>query len=95
MADRVVGEAKHSNAPQGVACFYLNYDDMAAHQRTLTFFLENNLIRTTKAGRLYNLLFKLDSQTQSGEYGSDYRPSLRLSTFLDLDTGLWISSIPE
>lgn len=47
----VVAESKHSDAPEGVCCFYSNGDDVEAHKRTIQFFLENNLIRKTKAGK--------------------------------------------
>lgn len=60
VADGVVAEAKHSNAPDGVCCFYLHFDDKEAHKRCITYFLENGLIRKTKAGKLYNISFKLD-----------------------------------
>lgn len=60
VADDVVAEAKHSNAKDGVCCFYLHYDDKEAHKRCITYFLENSLIRKTKAGKLYNISFKLD-----------------------------------
>ena len=49
----VVAEAKHSNANEGVSCFYLNCDDMASHKKVIEFFLNNNLIRKTKNGKLY------------------------------------------
>ena len=45
VADGVVAEAKHSNAPDGVCCFYLHFDDKKAHKRCITYFLENGLIR--------------------------------------------------
>jgi len=95
VAEGVVEEAKHSDAPEGVACFYLNCDDMAAHRRTITFFLENDLIRRTKTGRLYDISFKLDSQTISGEYGAAFHSDIRLSTFLDLNTSEWINPQSE
>jgi hypothetical protein len=89
--DGVVVEAKHSDASRGVACFYLNCDDEAAHRRTIEFFVEHGLIRKTKAGRFYDISFKLDSQTESGEYGSGFQAEIRLSDFIDLDTGKWLN----
>lgn len=55
-----VAECKHTSASAtndgcGVICFYLNADDLEAHRRTLTFMLKNDLIRRTKAGKLYNI----------------------------------------
>ena len=59
----VVAEAKHSNANEGVSCFYLNCDDIDLHKKVIKFFLDNNLIRRTKNGKLYNISFKKDKQT--------------------------------
>ena len=88
--DGVVAEAKHSNALEGVCCFYLNCDDMEAHKRTINYFIENGLIRRTKAGKLYNISFKLDSQTLDGQYGSDFQSEIKLANFVNLETGEWI-----
>lgn len=86
----VVAEAKHSNASDGVCCFYLNCDDIAAHKRCIQFFQEHELIRRTKSGRLYNISFKLDAQTRDGEYGNEFKGTLKLADFIDLNTGAWI-----
>ena len=80
----VVAESKHSDAPEGVCCFYSNGDDVEAHKRTIQFFLENNLIRKTKAGKLYNISFKFDDQTRAGEYGELFQSEIKLDRFLDL-----------
>ena len=85
----VVQEAKHSNAERGVACFYIEYDDVQAHKRVLQFMLENNLIQKTKAGKLFNISFKLDDQTRAGEYGADFKSEIKLADFIDLYTGEW------
>lgn len=53
------------------------------------YFLVNNLIQKTKKGRLYNISFKLDKQTQAGEYGNEFHSEIRLSNFIDLETGEW------
>lgn len=82
-----VSESKHSNADEGVCCFYLNCDDKEAHKRILTFFIEKGLIRKTQTGRLYNISFKLDNQTKAGEYGKEYSSDIKLSNFIDLNTG--------
>lgn len=86
----IVAEAKHSNARDGVCCFYLNCDDEAAHKRVITYFIENGLIRKTNAGKLYNISFKLDSQTLSGEYGTEFNSDIKLADFVNLETGEWI-----
>jgi hypothetical protein len=87
---KVVSESKHSNADEGVCCFYLNSDDEEAHKRILTFFIDNRLIQKTKTGRLYNITFKLDNQTLAGEYGKKYTSDIKLSNFVDLNTGEWL-----
>ena len=89
VADGVVAEAKHSNAPDGVCCFYLHFDDKKAHKRCITYFLENGLIRKTKLGKLYNISFKLDDQTRIGEYGDGYVSEIKLANFVNLETGDW------
>lgn len=97
----IVDKAKHTNpdtlglnphgtSDSGVCCFYLNYDDIEGHKRILTYFLENQMIKRTKAGKLYNISFKLDNQTKQGEYGSDFTGVLKLADFVDLNTGEWI-----
>ena len=90
VADGVVAEAMHSNAPDGVCCFYLHFDDKEAHKRRITYFLENGLIRKTKAGKLYNISFKFDDQTRKGEYGDGFVSEIKLANFVNLETGEWI-----
>lgn len=86
----VVKESKHNNAEKGVSCFYLSAKDIEGHKRVITYFFENNLIPRTKTGRLYNISFKLDEQTTAGEYGEDFKATLKLADFLDLNTGEWL-----
>ena len=85
----IVSEAKHSNADNGVACFYTNIDDIESHKKILEYFIENNMIKKTKSGRFYNISFKLDSQTLDGKYGENFVAEVKLDQFLDLDTGEW------
>ncbi len=91
----IVVESKHSDAEEGVACFYLNCDDLEGHKKVISYFLENNLIRKTKAGKLYNISFKLDEQTSLLEYGSSFKSEIRLAKFIDLTTGKWIITEEE
>ena len=86
----IVVESKHSNAEEGVACFYLNYDDIERHKKIILYFIENNLIRRTKSGKLYNISFKLDNQTREGKYGKEFKSDIKLSNFVDLNTGEWL-----
>ena len=74
----------------GVICFYLNADDIDGHKRAIEFMLQNNMIQKTKTGKLYNISFKLNSQTRAHEYGDDYKGKITLDRFVDLKTGEWI-----
>lgn len=64
---------------RGVACFYLNLDDVEAHRRVVAFMLEHGLVRKTKSGKLYNIGFKLDDQARAGEYGAGFKARITLS----------------
>ena len=91
----IVTTCKHTDiqetgSPTGVICFYIHFDDVEAHKRVLGFFLENNLIKKTVAGKLYDISFKLDEQTLAGEYGAEFQAKIRLSDFVNLSTGKWI-----
>lgn len=86
----IVNEAKHNNEEKGVSCFYLNVDDIEGHKKVISYFMENNLIQRTKSGKLYNISFKLDSQTRAGEYGSEFKSDIKLEKFINLETGEWI-----
>lgn len=87
----LVLSAKHNNAEDGVACFYGHIDDMDYHRKIIEFFVENDMIRRTAKGALYNISFKLDDQTRAGLYGSDFNGALKLSSFVNLSTGEWLS----
>lgn len=86
--ENIVLECKH-NADDGVACFYIEFDDIASHKRVIQFFLENGLIPKTKLGKLYNISFKLDMQTRACEYGERFMAQLKLEDFINLTTGAW------
>ena len=45
------------------------------------------MIERTKKGLLQNIPFKLDSQTEAGEYGRNFHPQLRLDKYVNLETG--------
>lgn len=76
--------------PTGVACFYLNGDDIENHKKVIQFMINNNLIKKTKTGRFYNNSFKFDNQTIAGEYGEDFEGKIKLDQFIDLQTGEFI-----
>lgn len=89
--DNIVVQSKHTDDTTGVACFYLNFDDIESHKKVIKYFLDNNLIRRTKAGKLYNIPFKFDNQTRTGEYGDEFNAKIQLSDFIDLNTAEWIN----
>lgn len=97
--DNVVAEAKHTEnlilslQGTGVCCFYCNGNDIAAHKKVIAFFLENNMIRRTKSGKLFNISFKFDVQTRAGDYQDDFKAVIRLADFIDLVTGEWLPDI--
>ena len=84
-----ITEAKHTDAIEGVACFYLNGDDFEGHKKILSFFIENDLIRKTKTGKLYNIAFKFDRQTFGDEYGKNFEAEIKLDQLIDLSTKEW------
>ena len=92
----VVAEAKRTDDRMlpiqgtGVCCFYCNGNDIAAHKKVIAFFLENDLVRRTKSGKLYNISFKLDAQTIAGQYQDDFKAAVKLADFVDLITGKWL-----
>lgn len=49
--------------------------------------MEHKLIMRTKAGKLHNISFKLDTQTLAGEYGASFHSKIKLENFVDLTTG--------
>ena len=86
----IVWEAKCSDSNEGVACFYLNIDDIERHKSIIQFFLDYDMIRRTKTGKLYNISFKLNDQTRAGLYGEDFKAELKLESLMDLNTGKWL-----
>lgn len=88
--ENIVDTCKHTNDNDGVACFYIEYDNLNAHRKVINFFLENNLIPKTKNGRYYDISFKTDEQTLNDEYGNDFKAKMKLHQFIDLKNGKWI-----
>ena len=73
-----------------VYVFYCNYDDIEKHKKIIKFMMKKNLIAKTKTGTYYNISYKLEDQTQRGEYGDKFVPILKLEDFIDLNTGKFI-----
>ena len=85
----VVAEAKHSAKSEWVCCFYLDGSDLDAHKKVIQFFLDHDFIKRTKAGKLFDISFKYNRQTRNGEYDEDFHAEIKLSQFIDLETGEW------
>lgn len=96
VADGAVYETKVSSElavslkKTGVACFYVEINDNKTQKKLIEYLLKNNMIKKTKKGTLYNLGFKLNTQTQKKEYGPNFKSKLTLDHFIDLTTGKWI-----
>lgn len=97
----IVQKSKHTNfssfglnpngeSDSGVCCFYLEADDFEGHKKIIKYFLDNQMIQKTKSGRYYNISYKLDDQTRAGEYGSDFKGTIKLDQFIDLNSGKFI-----
>lgn len=82
-------DLKKRNSKTGTLCFYINADDIEAHKRVIKFMIDNNLIQKTKKGNYSNISFKLNEQTENGEYGKDFEGKIKLNDFIDLKTGNW------
>lgn len=46
--ENIVDTCKHSDADEGVACFYIEFDNLDENRKVINFFLENNLIPKNK-----------------------------------------------
>lgn len=75
---------------EGVICFYADGDDPEDQKKVLAFLLNHDYVPHTRAGKLYNIAFKFDSQTRALEYGDQFKAKVNLSTFVDPDTGEWL-----
>lgn len=75
-----------------VICFYANSKDLEQNKKILKFMIDNQLIRRTKAGKLYNISFKFNSQTKLNLYNDNgsFQAKIRLSDYMDLDKETFI-----
>ena len=74
----------------GVICFYTEIDNVEENKHIIQYMIDNDLIKKTKTGKYYNISFKLDSQTNVGEYGKNFKAKVKLSDYIDLKTGQFI-----
>lgn len=72
----------------GVACFYIDGTKPEQHKRILQFMLNNNLFPYDDNGHLKDAPFKFDWQTRAGQYDDTFVPEIKLSDFVNLDTGV-------
>ena len=91
----LIEEAKHSfisNNKGGacLSCFYINADDIEGNKALIRYFIENNAIDKTKAGKYRNISYKYDDQTRAREYGEDFKAKICLADYIDLVTGEFI-----
>lgn len=74
----------------GVACFYTLCDDIEENKKIIKYFIDRKLIRTTKSGKYYNISFKFDNQTRNHQYNNEFEAKIRLSDYINLETGVFI-----
>lgn len=83
----ITNRAKHSNATSGICGFYVDIGDNDGHRRVIKFLLDNDLVRRTASGRLFDIAFKYEVSDYFGDFGEATLPKLKLSDFVDLDSG--------
>ena len=86
----IVSSSKVGWIPQNgahVVCFYLDITDKEGHKKILKYLIDNECIPKNKDGRYKNIAFKMDMQTDNGEYGKDFKAKLNLEDFIDRTTG--------
>lgn len=86
----VILEANHSvGGTYGVCRFFVESKDLKQHKKLLRYLIDNDYIpRTKKENYLYNVAFKLQLQSDRGEYyETGFRNLLNLSDLVDLESG--------
>ncbi|EPT1453043.1 hypothetical protein ACVOZ6_004698 [Escherichia coli] len=83
----VTQACKHNAADSGMLIFFAEMTDRAAVKRIAQWLIDNDLIRKTGKGKLYNIAFKSDEQTAAGEYGKNFEAEIKLGDLFDLTTG--------
>ena len=62
-------------------------DEEKALKSLARFLIGHGFVAKTKSGKYYNISFKYDEQTRNGEYGEQFKSSIRLADLIDLNTG--------
>lgn len=83
-----VGMSPLAKGDTSVIVWYSS-DDKESLKRLASFMVENGLVPRTKKGRYYNISFKYDIQTTSGEYGANFKSAIKLHDLMDLNTGVF------
>lgn len=95
----IVEQAKHpedySKCKDGIGptCFYLRGNDIEAHKRFFSFFMEKGLLPENKNGAYTNIAYKYDIDTAFGIYGKG--GALHLKDFINPMTGEWTGKVLE
>lgn len=70
-----------------LAIIWYSNDEENSLKGLVEFLIDHGLVSRTKTGKYYNISFKYDKQTQNGEYGEKFKPSISLKDIMDLNTG--------
>lgn len=81
IVEGVVSACQHSNADEGIICFYVNGEDLEEHRRLISWMLSHDLLHRDENGVLDNIEFTYDMQTTTKE--TDFT----LESFVDLVSG--------
>lgn len=84
----ITTHAKHTKGQQGVICFYVAGTDLTHHMRVINFLIENQLMRITSDLQYADSSFKFNGQSWSKQYGNQFKGLIRLSHFINLETGV-------
>lgn len=70
-----------------VCLLHCNSKDHEAMRTLLKYMIETNKVPKTKAGKLYNISYKFNAQSQAGLTGDKFVALIKLEDFVDLHTG--------
>ncbi len=87
LTDNIVSYAKHTKGDSGICCLYASGLDFENHLRVIDFMIENNLVRLTNNLSYFDTTFKFNSQSWAKEYGNPFEGTIKLSDFINLQTG--------
>ncbi|MGD7047037.1 hypothetical protein FZC83_02175 [Rossellomorea marisflavi] len=86
-SDPAIDKSMYQGARDGEAIIWYSNDEKENLTKLGKFLVDNGLVPKTKAGRLYNLSFKYDSQTRNNEYGDNFKAEIKLADLINLNTG--------